>query len=681
MLTLTKWPRVVVVALMAALLALATSIWSIQPAFAHAYVLHTDPADGAVLASPPKQLQVWFSERVLLDLSTFKLEDSQGRQIGITPEHVDGAEQSPIIIGGRRGGPMAAAVFLDVPTLAHGSYRLSWRAVSANDLHPTVDDLVFGVQVSALPARHRVAASTPSMAEVVLRWLSFGGIAGTFGALLVALLLLPQGEMDQESDKEAAHQIGAGDLAPLHRPVGRRARRRLFALAVCSGAGGLVASVGLLLVQAGVAGTNVGGIASSTWFVLTETSYGARWGLSAALMVTLILISWYVGTARAASRQPTSGRVLLVVTLLVVGLLVLHTLQSHIAAAIDTSPLAIASATLHSLAASVWSGGLFALAIACVPLLRQGPEGATLAWGTLRRFGAVALPSVVALAITGLYAAGQLVATPDALLLSSYGQTLMFKVGLMLLVGLIGLANATALHPGVLQFGRFLGIPVGWRPFSSKYIGRTLLVEAAGVAVIVLAAAGLASNQPARGPAFDPPVTGVDQVAQNLSSSAGDLVVVLDVKPNRPGQNFLTLSVYNTRKPAPAPVTAVDARLLPPDGSAPIDERAVTLSGSQYQVAGGMISVEGAWSARVTVHRSNLPDATTTIAWTVFPPAQPGADRPPVISRQPLAPMTNIAALTLLVAFAIAGGWWGRRHFRPIRPDLIPATERISSSL
>jgi copper transport protein len=319
------------------------------------------------------------------------------------------------------------------------------------------------------------------------------------------------------------------------------------------------------------------------------------------------------------------------------------------------------------LAASLWVGGLLALALGCIPLLRHGTEGMSVAWGILRRFGALALPSVVLLAITGLYEAGQEIATPDAVLLSPYGRTLLVKTALMLAVGALGLANAAVLHPAVAAaLGRLFRLPRGWKPFSVQYISRTLALEAAGAAIVVLLAAILASSQPARGPAYDPPVVDVSAASQNLSSSASDLVVVLDVKPDRPGQNFLTVGVYNTRRPAPAPITSVDVRLLPPGGGTPAEQHAASLGGSQYQVAGGMITSAGDWGLAVVVHRANLPDATTTIAWTVFPTLPPNAEQAPVISRQPLAPLVDTAAVALLLlALAVVGTtWWVKTHPR-----------------
>src|SRR6185369_17246658 len=101
------------------------------------------------------------------------------------------------------------------------------------------------------------------------------------------------------------------------------------------------------------------------------------------------------------------------------------------------------------LAAGIWVGGLLALALAIVPLLRAGPEQMALAWVILRRFGALAAASLAALLITGLFMSGQQVASLDALLTTLYGRALLLKLGLVAAIVLIGLRNAASLHPRV----------------------------------------------------------------------------------------------------------------------------------------------------------------------------------------------------------------------------------------
>ena len=132
-----------------------------------------------------------------------------------------------------------------------------------------------------------------------------------------------------------------------------------------------------------------------------------------------------------------------------------------------------------------------------------------------------------------------------------------------------------------------------------------------------------------------------------------DLIVSIEVKPNRPGANFVAIRVIDTRRPALAPVTGV--RLTVPGLAA--DARP---SGEdEWQVAGLKIARAGALDLRVDVRRPGLP-VSTTVRWTTG--GAPLA-APPVVSRRRLGPYATPLALALLaLAFAAAVGY--RRRLR-----------------
>jgi copper transport protein len=689
-----------------------------QTASAHASVLRTDPPDGAVLSAAPKQLHIWFSEAILLKLSHFELDDSHGRRIAISPAHAGPAVQaSSRGLGG--AADETAAVVIDVPPLAPGAYRLSWRVVSAVDLHSTTGDLAFGIQSAADIAKLPTAGATPSPTEVLLRWVNFGGIAGLIGAMGVALLVVPASLSGSGTSGGRAPAPADPTEASSQPELGAELRRRLLGLGTWSGVAALLGGLGLLAVQATAVGDRSTGIIADMWSVLTSTAFGVRWTLGSAVLTSLILIGHSLRKATATVAQPlerpmsakaerhvatpgnqtpgladsasvstaargqASRALLALLAVLALALLVLQALQSHAAAAIDSSPMDILAATAHLLGACVWTGGVVALAVGCASLLRRGPEAVALARATLRRFGLPALASVVVLAVTGLYAAGRLVATPDALLLSLYGQTLLLKVGLVLAVGFLGLFHTASLHPSVASaLGRLLRRPEGWRPLSNGHVGRTIVLEAGGVAAIVLLAAALAGSQPARGPAFDPPAAGAVAASQNLAAPADDLYVIADAKPARVGQNFITLGIYNTRRPAPAPIDSVDVRLVAPAGEAGGELRATAIGSDQFQIPTQTIAASGQWHLIVVTHRAGMPDATVTMSWTVLPPLQPTtAHHPALISQQSLAPLVNIAAVLLsLLAIAAGAAWWLGRRVATL-PQAAPAAESRAMSL
>jgi hypothetical protein len=173
------------------------------------------------------------------------------------------------------------------------------------------------------------------------------------------------------------------------------------------------------------------------------------------------------------------------------------------------------------------------------------------------------------------------------------------------------------------------------------------LVEAISLGAVLFLAAFLTSAQPARGPEFDPPLP-ANAAVPTISQPADDLIFSLSVKPNRPGQNFLTLGVYNTRRPAPAPIEGVKIRLQSPDGDQDLNPPVELLGNGRYQIAGKYLNVPGVWKVSVSVNRPVLGRETSlTIPWQVLPPE--GERRPVVFSNQPLGPVLNLVLILLVV--------------------------------
>jgi len=224
---------------------------------------------------------------------------------------------------------------------------------------------------------------------------------------------------------------------------------------------------------------------------------------------------------------------------------------------------------------------------------------------------------------------------------------------------MLGLLNAARLHAWIADLlSRLLRRAPDWAPLQQRPIGRVLGVELFGMGLVLAFAAVLGAAEPARGPAFDPaPPT----QAMSGSSRADDLLVTLALKPNRPGQNFFTLGVFDTRRPAPAPIEQVRVQLQA-QGEQPVAQAllATALGGGRYEIVDSVISHAGAWNVTVVVRRAGLPDATATLSWTVLAPA-----RPVFISDAPLAPWTAGAALLVMLLCAALLGAWRLRRWLP----------------
>ena len=128
-------------------------------------------------------------------------------------------------------------------------------------------------------------------------------------------------------------------------------------------------------------------------------------------------------------------------------------------------PLALLVTTLHVSAMAVWGGGLVALVVLRV-------DGTVAA-----RFSRLALGAVLLLAATGLYQAFREVGSLGALTGTSYGRLLLLKTAGFLLV----LAVAAAARAGVAR------------------LRRAVLLELAGVGVLLVVTVLLIGTAPARG--------------------------------------------------------------------------------------------------------------------------------------------------------------------------------------
>lgn len=150
-----------------------------QPAQAHASLKESDPANGALLAEPPSEVRLSFTEPPDLSLSTVGIVDQAGAPVRTGPlERVPGDDRT---------------VRVRLHGLADGVYTVTWRTVSATDGHLTSGAFSFGVGVSAaevtpVEPSGEGRAPSPTAAGVAGRWALYVGLALLFGFAVAGLL-------------------------------------------------------------------------------------------------------------------------------------------------------------------------------------------------------------------------------------------------------------------------------------------------------------------------------------------------------------------------------------------------------------------------------------------------------------------------------------------------------------
>jgi putative copper resistance protein D len=181
--------------------------------------------------------------------------------------------------------------------------------------------------------------------------------------------------------------------------------------------------------------------------VILKTHFGRVWIIRIAALLLLTV------TMQAGRRYRESRGVLFF--MLSLGLIIAMT-ESASGHASDAGDFSVAEIVdwLHILAASVWGGGLFALAVIILPRFIKQDDWTAIARAA-GRFSRIAGYAVGVIAVTSLYNAWSYVGSFAALLKSAYGLTVLAKIILLFFL---------------IQFGAF-----------NRYVSVPLLRERAGM--------------------------------------------------------------------------------------------------------------------------------------------------------------------------------------------------------
>lgn len=185
---------------------------------------------------------------------------------------------------------------------------------------------------------------------------------------------------------------------------------------------------------------------------LFRTWSGKVWLFSEGYVLVL-----FFGTLVFARGEASGGGIRLLF-LLATPLVMSRSLIGHAAAMKENMVLAILADALHFLTVGLWAGGLPILFWA----LHRGPKhlASPLPWmaETVNRFSGIARFSVAILLLTGLYQSWLHVESLRALTGTPYGQALLIKHFLFLLMVGLGALNLLSTKPGLERAARATGV-------------------------------------------------------------------------------------------------------------------------------------------------------------------------------------------------------------------------------
>ncbi|MEG3630820.1 copper resistance CopC/CopD family protein [Streptomyces poriticola] len=585
------------------------------PASAHAVPTGSDPREGTVLKTAPRQVTVTFNESVELAEDSVRVLDPDGRPVtGGDPEHADGRADTARV-------PLAGG-------LDDGTYTVTWRVLSA-DGHAVSGAFTFSLGApSPTPAEAAARQAVDPAVDVldaVGRHTAYAGVALLIGIAVFVLVCRP----------------GTAAVRALRGPF-------------LAGWWALAVSTAALLLVRGPYESGDGPAGALDPELLGRTVTG-RPGLALlsrlALLLLLALILRRLPPERWADR-----RTVIAGTALAVGLAATWAAADHAATGIQV-PVALVSAVLHLLAMAVWLGGLAAL----LYTLYRSPEPAALPPAAVTRFSRLALASVTVLAATGVYQSWRGLGAWDAFT-TPYGRMLALKtmaVTLMLvaascsrnwterlrqlpreeertpvLVTAGGGAEAPPPGPETGARGTSGSGPGSSGPGSSgpgpgaarRGLRRSVLAEVVIGVVVLAVTTVLTGSQPARSAAEAAPASAVPgrpdvnltEIPFDTGAADGRGRVQITLEPGRVGRNVVEAVVYGT-----------DGSLIA------IPELRLTFTHAEQQV--GPLDAEladqrgywgsdtldlplaGTWTARATVRVSDIDQVTVEATVQVTP--------------------------------------------------------------
>lgn len=367
------------------------------PAAAHAALIASDPKDGAVVATAPREVTLTFSEQIAMGDDSIRVLEPSGKR----------ADTAQIRDLGS-GGTVRYGVTLH-SGLPDGTYTVAWQAVSA-DSHPVSGAFTFSIgapsaSTVALPDQ-QAGGGAVGVLYGIARYAAYAGFVLLAGGGAFVLLCWRRGA----AVRPVQRLVVTGWIALTASTLAMLLLRAPY---VNSGGLADVADLGAL---GDVLETKTGAALVSRLLLL-----GA-----AALFVAVLFGAYARRDDDGQEKRDLAFGLGLGGTVVAAGIAATWALSEHASTGIQPG-VAMPVDVLHLLAVALWLGGLATLLTA----LHRVPD---LERAAVLRFSRVAFASVVVLTATGLYQSWRQVGSWSALTGTRYGQLLLVKIGLVVVL-------------------------------------------------------------------------------------------------------------------------------------------------------------------------------------------------------------------------------------------------------
>lgn len=615
MLTSRMIARAVLLSAVAAVIAAVVAAGDAPPAYAHAALVRSNPANNESLIRPPIRVTLFFSEGLERKLTKIEVVDQQNERVDDGDLRFDDAD------------PTFASVGL--PDLVPGAYFVRWSNVSSVDGHPYSGQYPFIIlnEDGSLPAGVDPAnlggatsggtEALPKPVDSALKWIAMISLAAVAGAaFFVAAVLRPATAFLEDDDRqrtiEGAEQWLV-NIAHVLLPASFIAAALLVVVAVNSFA-----------------------TSTSLWDYLTSVRTGEYRAALLALLIIALAGTDLLFLSRGRTARNAGIALLIFAT---AGSLFTYSMVSH--GATDEGKFwSVLSDYAHLAASAVWLGMLVMLP----PLLRtrtlgEGARRYLFQANVFDRFSVAAGLSVIVILATGVF--NSLVEIPrwSAFTDTTYGRVLLVKLGLVALLLPVAGLNAFVLKPRLVR-AIDEAYPEGSDSAAStvpamlarleRMLPRTIVLEVVMVLAVFASVSILTQTSTAKGEIAQEEAQRQASAADTQTTETEGLQLALEVTPNLAGQrNQYNLRITTTDGSPVPEITQARLRFNydAPDTVLPQQELVLTRFGEgDYRGEGPFFTQPGNWRVEVRIRRAGADDISRLFIFGVLEPARTNTD-------------------------------------------------------
>ena len=428
-------------------------IIGIPSAYAHPFLVDSEPGQGQNAAVGTTQIIVFYSEAIEIDFSELKVFDSNGNKI----DNMDTAYYEG-----------ESSLVITTPSLEDGVYTVTSKVLSKIDGHLVQAAIIFGVgetQVDLSLLEAQEESETTFLPEAAARFPGIIGQTVVLGSVISGIVIW--GTQRKRFGKESRDLVNQTYRFKFAKLTG-------ISLVAVFASNFIILAVQTLRLE-------------TSPIDVIDTAFGTTWLIR--MIITIILLGIWFWMDRKPHLSPKKHIPMLAASLV---LIFTTTMMGHGAATELTAPIILDY--VHNLLASVWIGGVIFFGFVLLPTLASldGIQKAKVTLAMLPRYSGMITIALGILIITGPTLLWFLESDVASLTNSTYGSLIIAKI--MLAIVLIGFG---AFYQFKIQRQAERNLKSG-KTFTFNKLSKPLKAEAmVGIALLGVVALLVNSSLPA----------------------------------------------------------------------------------------------------------------------------------------------------------------------------------------